>query len=198
MRRVSKLAMSAVVAAAFAAVSVPAAPAAAASTIRSPHPPEYPVEIEPHLILQPDGVYYAGGTTGIGIGARFSIPIMSPGFVKTINDSIAISFGPDLLHYEAYNYCYGGVCSGNSFWRLYFPVAMQWNFWLTDKWSVFGEPGLVVRSNLGDNCVAGAPCRQSNIAPAFWAGARFHFSDRIALTMRVGFPEAVSVGVSFF
>ena len=198
MHRVSKLAMSAVVAAVFAAVSAPAAPAAAASTIRSPNPPQYKVEIEPHLLLQPDSLYYNGGTFGVGVGARFSIPIMSPGFVKTINDSIAISFGPDLVHYDGYDWCQGNVCYGQSYWRLYFPVAMQWNFWLTDKWSVFGEPGLVVRSNLGDNCVAGAPCRQSLVTPAFWAGARFHFSDAVALTMRVGFPEALSVGVSFF
>jgi hypothetical protein len=32
---------------------------------------------------------------------------------------------------------------------------------------------------------------------AFWAGARYHFSEKVALTMRVGWPS-VSVGVSFF
>jgi hypothetical protein len=33
--------------------------------------------------------------------------------------------------------------------------------------------------------------------PAFYAGARYRFGDRISLTMRVGFPTA-SIGVSFF
>ena len=74
-----------------------------------------------------------------------------------------------------------------SFWS---PVALQWNFFLTDKWSVFGEAGVMLRSygfltsdTYGDFTVA--------------AGGRFHFSDRISLTMRAGYPF-VSVGVSFF
>ena len=31
----------------------------------------------------------------------------------------------------------------------------------------------------------------------FAAGGRYHFSDKVALTMRVGYPF-VSVGISFF
>src|SRR6185295_980958 len=109
-------------------------------TIRDPNPPRYSVEIEPKLnaaYLFSTG--YGGNAWGPGV--RFSIPVMSPGFVKTINDSIAISFGADLLHYNgrAY-YCNGRGCPAtyysDSFWALYVPVTMQWNFWLTDKWSV--------------------------------------------------------------
>jgi hypothetical protein len=184
------------------AVAVPSS-AEAASTIRSPNPPQYKVEIEPHGIFAGDVLYYEG-TTGFGAGVRFSIPLMSPGFIKTINDSIAISFGPDLVHFDSYRYnCGGGYCyNGTDFWRLYFPVAMQWNFWLTDKWSVFGEPGLVFRHDfVSDYCPPGVACTANGVHTidfAFWAGARFHFSDRVALTMRVGFPEAFSIGVSFF
>jgi hypothetical protein len=62
---------------------------------------------------------------------------------------------------------------------------MQWNFWLSRNWSVFGEPGGLV--DFGD---------KTRVHPAFYAGGRFHFTDRVTLTMRVGHPTA-SVGVSF-
>src|SRR5258706_13210345 len=85
---------------------------------------------------------------------------MSPGFVKPINDWIAISFGLDAMHYARYTgYGYYRYCNGNpkncpgyfngyyydtSFWAVHLPVVLQWNFWLTEKWSVFGEPGLTI------------------------------------------------------
>lgn len=194
MRWFPKLASIVVVSAAVASA---AAPAEAALTIRSPTPPEYKVEIEPHGIIQTDAFYYEG-RSGFGGGARFSIPLMSPGFIKSINDSVAISFGPDLIHYDYYRtVCGADQCNGSSFWRLYFPVTMQWNFWLSDKWSVFGEPGIIFRHTFVD-CGPGTDCRQRTFDPAFFVGGRFHFSERVALTMRVGFPEALSVGVSFF
>jgi hypothetical protein len=52
---------------------------------------------------------------------------------------------------------------------------------------VFGEPGLAFGS--------GGP--YNGVFPAFFAGGRFHFTDRIALTIRLGYPD-VAVGVSFF
>jgi hypothetical protein len=194
MRLVAKIASLAVVTAAVLAVS---SPADAASTIRSPNPPQYKVEIEPHGIVQTD-LLYDEGRSGFGVGGRFSIPLMSPGFIKTINDSIAISFGPDFVHYDSYRYvCAGDQCAGSSFWRMYFPVAMQWNFWLSDKWSVFGEPGLVIRHTFVD-CGPGTDCGRRDVDFAFFAGGRFHFSENVALTIRLGFPEAASVGVSWF
>jgi hypothetical protein len=64
---------------------------------------------------------------------------------------------------------------------------MQWNFWLSTHWSVFGEPGLAFGSDNG---------RGTFLWPAFYAGGRYHFTDRIALTMRLGYPD-FSLGVSF-
>jgi hypothetical protein len=37
---------------------------------------------------------------------------------------------------------------------------------------------------------------QTGIQPALYVGGRYHFSESVALTMRLGFPT-VSVGVSF-
>jgi hypothetical protein len=192
---------------AFAAAVAPAT-AYGQSTIRDPNPPKYPIEVEPKLNFNPSGVYAYGGS-GFGPGVRLSIPVMSPGFVKTINDSIAISFGLDLIHYDSYYYAYygpcgprGGYCNYNygDFWTAYFPVTMQWNFWLTDKWSVFGEPGFALRHSFySDAYCAGYFCpSRDDIYFAFFAGGRYAVSDHLALTMRLGYPTVFSFGLSIF
>jgi len=178
--------------AAFLLATFAAHPAHADDTIKHPGDhPAYDVEIEPHALLAWDGVY-AGA--GFGLGARFGIPIVSNGFVPTINNSVAISFGVDWTHYDCY---FAGNCSADYFT---FPVVLQWNFYVSQHWSVFGEPGLFIYHGfvdcpLGDECL-GLP-QETGVLPAFFVGGRYHFSDTVALTMRVGFPS-FSIGVSFF
>ena len=149
---------------------------------------------------------------------------MSPGFVKTINDSIAIGFGLDVMHYAGYNpyyygyfgYCYAhpGACPGyytgydTSFWAIHIPVVMQWNFWLTEKWSVFGEPGFTIWHGFYNNPgLCNGPfygpygsCYGDATIPyfTFYAGGRFKFSDTVGLTMRLGYPIDFSIGISIF
>jgi len=180
-----------------------ASPANAQSIIRNPNPPKYKVEIEPHVSVAPD--FYGYGGASFGLGARFSIPVMSPGFIRNINDSIAISLGPDFVNYTGDNYttCDPNGCttySAGGYWALYSSVAMQWNFFLTRTWSVFAEPGLGWRHGFFNDaycpgrCVGGV----DTIYPTLWAGARVHFSDGLALTLRAGYPVFFSVGLSFF
>ena len=170
--------------------------ARADDTIKHPGDhPHYSVELEPHLVLGWGGYY--GGAGGIGPGGRASIPIVDNGFVSSINNSVAITFGLDVLFY---NYCYngwgGGGCSATFF---EFPVAMQWNFFVAQRWSVFGEPGLAIYH--GDWGCGNANCPWStsvtSVEPALYLGGRYHFSDSVSLTMRLGWP-ALSFGVSFF
>jgi hypothetical protein len=178
------------------------------SIIRHPGDhPNYAFEIEPHL----DFAFFlpSAGSTGIGIGGRFTLPIVKNGFVGTINNSVGIGFGLDWLHY---NGCYyrgrffaTGYCDNlDSFW---IPVVMQWNFFLSTHWSVFGEPGLsIVYQNFGNyyGCVNAlndpVPCDTGNnrlvVEPVIFFGGRYHFSETAALTMRIGWPYA-SIGVSF-
>lgn len=199
--------------AALTTVALAAAPASARTIIKDPNPPKYGVEIEPKLNLAYFGLWSYGGN-GIGPGVRFSIPVMSPGFIKKINDSVAITFGADFLHYEGYRYawCSARNCYANydpSFWALHLPVALQWNFFLTEKWSVFAEPGLTIRHAwYKDNPYYGTYCDPrfydcrnrdaTDVYFTFFAGGRFHFTDNVALTMRLGYPIDLSVGVSFF
>ena len=117
--------------------------------------------------------------------------------MTTINNSVAISFGADLMHYDA---CwYHGNCTANYF---DLPVAMQWNFYVGQRWSVFGEPGLLLYFGSYSDCTLQPNAcpdhpRGGGVEPAFFIGGRYHLSDKTALTMRLGFPT-FSFGFSFF
>ncbi len=149
------------------------------------------MELEPHALFGWFGDAYGGAT--LGLGGRASIPLVQNGFIPSINNSVGITFGLDLLFYQS---CYyHGSCSATS---LEFPVAMQWNFFVAQRWSVFGEPGLYVYHAFLPDCPAGLPCpTATGVLPAVWAGGRYHISDSISLTMRIGYPT-FSFGVSFF
>jgi hypothetical protein len=175
-------------------VSVASGDARADDTIKNPGDhPSYKVEIEPHLLFGWGDIY---ASNGYGIGARFAIPIVENGFVSTINNSVAIGFGVDLVHYDG---CYfrGFACSANF---LLLPVVMQWNFYVAQKWSVFGEPGLYIYKGFLDNvCNNAVGCSEPanfGVRPAFYLGGRYYFSEHVTLTMRIGYPT-FSLGVSF-
>jgi hypothetical protein len=161
---------------------------------------KYSFEAEPHANLGLWGVPGPGDGTGLGLGFRGSIVIVENGFIKTINNSVAIGFGIDWLHYDIDDWCgryWGRGDRDDCGWDddadlFWLPVTMQWNFWLSENWSVFGEPGAALRINddhYGDDI---------DLDFVFYAGGRFHFSRAASLTMRLGWPNALSVGVSFF
>ena len=203
-------------AAAAASVLLAGLPAQAESIIKHPGDhPKYSVELEPHGLVQ----YFQTPTwmsTGFGLGFRASIPFLDNGPVSTINNNMAISFGLDWAHFSEDWWCgnrwnpgdpryyawYSGYgCSANTLW---FPVVLQWNFFLTDIISVFGEPGLAL---VHDWWTGWLPCpgnpavackytnSQTGLAPAFWGGARFLFGKTVGLTVRLGFPSA-TLGLS--
>jgi hypothetical protein len=183
-----------------------ARPARADDTIRRPGDhPHYHVELEPHLSLGWGGVDgYDGAGAGIGfLGGRVGIPIVENGFVPTINNSVAISFGFDAVYYSG---C-GNVVGDCSAWYLEFPVTMQWNFYVAQHWSVFGEPGFFLYHAFFNNacyvagtaeiCTGPGGYAETGVYPAFFVGARYYFTDKVTLTMRLGYPT-FSIGVSFF
>lgn len=178
--------------------------AAAQSTIKHPgERPAYTFEAEPHLnlgLFDPPGF---GSGTGVGVGFRGTVELVKNGFISKLNNSIGIGFGLDYLRYDGWQGPRGScdrfvagpagvpVCvsiKGYDHVNYFFvPVVMQWNFWLHRRWSVFGEPGLALY--LQDGHLDFQPF-------VFYAGGRFHITDRITLTMRVGYPS-FSLGVSF-
>ena len=178
---------------AMALLSVSVGAQADQSVIKRPGAhPNYVFEAEPHLAFGFIDGAGDGNDDGFGPGFRGTIELVDNGFVKTINNTVGIGFGMDWLFY-------GDHCTGNGnnrnchdHDRIIFPVVMQWNFWLTRNWSVFGEPGisLNIRDRHNDDNFDFDPI-------VFYAGGRFHFNDAISLTMRIGHPT-FSVGVSFF
>ncbi|MGC4087465.1 MAG: hypothetical protein QM756_06160 [Polyangiaceae bacterium] len=161
----------------------------------------YIFEAEPHLLAGFIDAPGAAHGTGFGVGFRGTVQVLENGFVPSINNSIGVGFGMDWVHYGlGDSYCTSidlqGRCQRYSDNRavdtLWVPVVLQWNFWLSRNWSVFGEPGLALRyeGNTGGD---------HRLHPEFlqlFVGGRYHFSDNVTLTMRLGYPT-FSVGVSF-
>jgi hypothetical protein len=131
--------------------------------------PSYFFEAEPHVLFGFGGPFENRGDVGIGFRGSFNI---HDGPISSINDSFGVGVGIDIAPFS------GGD------WVLV-PVVFQWNFWLSTHWSVFGEPGLAFCG--GGRCTA---------VPILYAGGRFHITPRIALTLRIGYPD-FSFGVSF-
>jgi len=189
-------------------ITATAVDAAAQSTIRYPGDRSlYQVELEPHLLLGAFDPPGSGSGTGLGAGGRASIELVKRGFVDSINDSVAIGFGLDFLHYGGSSVAQRGTCvawasnpsggppvcteihqPGSPADYMVIPVVLQWNFWLTHKWSVFGEPGLAM---YWDDYSA------LRISPVLYLGGRYQFSDKLGLTFRIGYPT-LSIGLSFF
>ena len=134
--------------------------------------PQYRFEAEPH------GLFGFGGPFGpqadAGAGFRGTIILVDNGFVKKINNSVGIGFGGDVFFRKG---------------TVFLPVVMQWNFFLSTHWSVFAEPGFGIAANANVN-------KFFPLHPTGYLGGRYHFNDRIALTLRAGYPS-FSVGVSF-
>lgn len=180
-----------------------AAQAQAQSIIKRPGAhPNYSFEAEPHLVLR-DNTGDDG--SGIGPGFRGTIVVVDQGFIGKINNSVGIGFGLDWLALGD-EHCHGNTGNGDPNddhchdpSEIVLPVVMQWNFWLHRKWSVFGEPGLaLVFDRDDDDDDWDDDDDDLDINPfVFYAGGRFHFSDTVTLTMRLGFPVTLSVGVSF-
>ena len=169
-------------------------------------PIDYTAEIEPHLVFgsAPPG---RGTGSGVGLGVRASLVVAPDGFIRDVNDSVAIGLGLDFGHYAA-RYALNGyrdqclqfepgpagtmVCTdvtsnGGSYNYVFVPLVLQWNFWLTDRFSAFGEPGLSLY-HLGNEGFGATP--------ALYVGGRIRLTNDITLTARIGYPT-LSIGVSF-
>lgn len=180
----SSVSALAFLAAFLAGPSVTAVDGTTVTTVRSAHAepttikhpgdhPDYLFEAEPHALVGFGGPFKDRGGAHIGAGFRGTFVVLGNGFIKTINNSVGISFGADIFGENT----------------LFLPVAMQWNFWLSRHWSVFGEPGIGLAFKDFES-------KKEVLHPILMAGGRYHFSDTVALTLRVGYP-AVAIGVSF-
>lgn len=113
-----------------------------------------------------------------GVGARLDIPIVPGGLIDGTLDELALSPGADLL------------INHKDLW-IGVPVALQWNFYIAQKWSVFPELGLALF--FGDHH------KKSDIGLDLLVvmGGRYHLNDRNALVLRLGWPFGLQFGVTF-
>jgi hypothetical protein len=137
------------------------------------------------------------GTLGwwwaFGLGFRVDIPIVPDGFIEQLDDELAITFGGEFqfVNWDNNRGCNGYGCWGD--WSIWPMVAAQWNFYLTEKWSVFPELGFTVGIH---ECNGGNVCPTASPVVSF--GARWHFAPpRLALLFRLSFPFGLQVGLNF-
>jgi hypothetical protein len=146
-----------------------------------------------------------GWYSEFGIGARIDIPIVPDGFLNagSIEDDFSISPGLEVFFWNYYDYCYYDrgldreICDDYGSDVLFaVPVMAQWNLYLNERWSIFPEAGLVVI--WGDHW-RGNHYGSRRFRPDFAGGfgARYHFSARNALLMRVSWPAGFQIGITF-
>ncbi len=76
-----------------------------------------------------------GYGSGIGLAARYTLPIVDDGFIDTINDSVELEFGGDVW--------FGGLGARDySYTGLAIPVEGRWTFHFTPKFSAYGKLSL--------------------------------------------------------
>ncbi len=166
--------------------------AQAQSIIRNndPHPH---FEIDVHGTLATSFFSWGYGGWGVGGGFRVGLPIVPSGFLSRANDSFALSIGADLVFLPYYWSFYTGA-------ELIGHVDAQWNFFLTPRWSVFGELGVAPRFYFSAyNCGGCSIFGSFGDWFDFAAGARYHFRGDAGfptLTMRMG-TAGFTIGVSF-
>lgn len=122
-----------------------------------------------------------------GPGFRLDITFLPDGAVPHVDDTMAISFGGDLLYFWDRNYYEG--------WAFLPTVNWQWNFYFNEHWSAFGEAGIAFLFGPNDawkNHYYGA-----YVAPSIYIGGRYHFTPDIALILRIGFPVGAEFGITF-
>jgi hypothetical protein len=183
-------------------------PGSAHSTLRRPRAhPYYAVELEGHLQLQWTNVPLRSDV-GPGVGFRASIPVIQQGPISGINNNLAISFGVDWAHFWA---CRPGPeCGANDIW---FPIVMQWNFFVTPAWSFFPEVGLAIHHSFwsydeygpidpgprgcgpGPRDICAYADNRTALAFATWLGARWSPSDVFSIVFRLGVPS-LTAGMS--
>ncbi len=129
----------------------------------------------------------------LGVGFRVEFPIVPDGFIDSLDDELALSFGGDIqfLSWDNRRNCNGYGCWGD--WSFWPQAAAQWNFYLTPKWSVFAEAGVAVGVHeCGSNDVCGSA------SPLIGVGGRWHFAPpRVALFVRVNHPFGAQIGLNF-
>ncbi len=136
-----------------------------------------------HDSLRFDAHLMVGYYAELGIGVRLDIPIVSNGLIDGPDDDLSITLGAEVM------YIYYETFEGIGVYPL---LAFQWNFYLSESWSIFPEIGVTLLFSSNREVWF-----DTFIAPHAMFGVRWHFSERNALFVRAGWPHGVQLGVTF-
>ncbi len=133
--------------------------------------PFLPFRLEAHGALTWDGEF--------GIGARADIPILDDSATTGSRDQLCLTVGVDAVF----------VAFEGSDPRTFWPtVGVQWTLGITDQFSFYPELGLAALIERDG---------WQGVLPNIGFGGRYHFYRSIALFGRLGWPMALSLGVTF-
>lgn len=129
-----------------------------------------------------------GGYASLGAGLHVDVPLLREGLLAAADDEIAISPGVDVFFANFYQEYYSGG-------PYVIPsLVAQWNFYLRSAWSVFPEAGVAFYIGDADELLRELPVYA---ALDVGVGARYHFTSRNALLLRLSTPTGLQVGMTF-
>lgn len=129
-------------------------------------------------------------------GLRLGIPLTRNGFVANLNNDVHLMIGAQVYF----------SITPIPYWWLSAPVTLQWNFYLSEQWSVLLEAGLAVDVFLYDliNCYDHPRlyCDRVYFHPAGAIGLRRHLSGPAqpgypSIAFRFTYPAGVQVALEF-
>lgn len=164
----------------------------------TPPPPFAAAPVNRGLSLWALAPYHYGGL-GLGLGARYAIPLGIPSLIPggRIRDNWSLEFGADFFHYSI---DYGGGLFGSEYSysvnQLYPAVGMQWNVWLNDRFAVYPkiEGGYLI-GWVSDTSGYSAPSYNAPYVAGI-AGLIFKLGETFALRAEVG-SFGLKGGISF-
>lgn len=116
----------------------------------------------------------------LGGGLRVDIPVVGDGIIDGADDDLRITLGAEALwffHHKGFGA---------------YPLAgMQWNFYVSDEWSIFPEVGIIFLFGEREHYW------RTFVAPMLGFGVRWHFNARNALLFRVSWPQGGQIGIVF-
>jgi hypothetical protein len=152
--------------------------------------------LEIFVSVSPGAWAWPWGGFVLGAGMRLGVPLTRNGPMASLNNDFRLMIGAQI---------YGSV-TPIPYWWLNAPVTLQWNFFLSDQWSVLLEAGLTVDVFTYDliNCYDHPRlyCDRVLFHPAGAFGLRRHLTRNVApgfpaVEFRFTYPGGVQVAFAF-
>lgn len=124
---------------------------------------------------------------GIGVGARYTLPIVNEGFIPALNDSVELEFGGDASM---------GGWAGYSYTTFTPAAEARWTFHITDQFSAYGKLGLGWTFAFANDSTFGSTY---GVGWLYWMagpGVLYKLNDSIALRAEIS-NYGLRAGVGF-